>query len=70
LRVCCSPVRRQRRWRYAIEVFGVCAKGTRRTLNWRWRNSGKNIDAAPAIDVVRRTRCAAQGRSNMNCCVV
>lgn len=64
MRVCCSPVRRQRRWRYAIEVFGVCAKGTRRTLHWRWRNSGQNIDSAPAIDVVWRTGGTALGGRN------
>jgi hypothetical protein len=52
LHVCCSPVRRERRWRYAIEGFCVCAKRTRRTLHWSWRDSRQNVNSAPAGHIV------------------
>jgi hypothetical protein len=70
LRVCCRPVRRQRGWRYAIEVFCVCAKGTRRTLHWSWRNSGQNVNPAPASDIVWWTRRSAQLVGDEVSCVI
>jgi hypothetical protein len=70
LRVCCRPVRRQRGWRHAIEVFGICAKGTRRTLQGSWRNSGQNVNPAPASDIVWWTRRSAQLVGDEVSCVI
>ena len=71
MRVCCGPVRRQRGRREAVEVLRSRLKGpTQRALYRGRRNSGKDIDAAPAINVVGRACRAALGGRNKVRCVV
>jgi hypothetical protein len=71
LRVCCCPAWRQCGRGNVVEVLGYCLKEpTARTLYRARGNRCKDIDAAPAINIVRRSRVAAEGGSNMNCRII
>ena len=72
LHVCRHPARGQRWGRYVIKVYAKFHRlHTEETLRRsRCGDSGGDIDSAPAIDIVGRSRCAALGGNNMNCRII